>query len=117
MHLAGYAGDMARALRLGYCGAIHDVVIDLRRGSPTHGQWLAHELREDRPTLLYVPPGFAHGYQTLEDETLVYYFMSAAYTPDAERGIRWDDPKFGIDWPIAPPFLSDKDAGHPDFRE
>jgi dTDP-4-dehydrorhamnose 3,5-epimerase len=81
-------------------GAIYDVIVDLRPGSASHAQWLGVELTADNRRMLYVPEGFAHGYQTLADGTEVAYQVSAFYTPDVERGVRWNDSAFGIEWPI-----------------
>jgi dTDP-4-dehydrorhamnose 3,5-epimerase len=98
-------------------GAIYDVIVDLRPGSATFTQWLGVELTAGNRTMLYVPEGFAHGYQTLEDDTETFYQVSASYAPHAERGVRWDDPAFGIEWPYPDhPLISDKDRGWPDFR-
>jgi dTDP-4-dehydrorhamnose 3,5-epimerase len=97
-------------------GAIYDVIIDLRPGAQTCGQWIGVELREDDYRLLYVPEYFAHGFQTLEDNTEVIYQVSQFYTPGSERGIRYDDPAFRIDWPMEVGVISDKDAGWPDYR-
>ena len=98
-------------------GAIYDVIVDLRPASPTHKQWLGVELTADNRRMLYVPEGFAHGYQTLVDDTEIFYQVSAFYTPEAEGGVRWDDPAFGIEWPDSEsPLLSDKDRTWPDYR-
>jgi dTDP-4-dehydrorhamnose 3,5-epimerase len=97
-------------------GAIHDVIVDLRRDSPTHCRWFAVELSADNRRALYVPPGFAHGFQTLADDTEIFYAMAVAYVPGASRGVRWNDPAFGISWPITPPTMSERDAGYPDYR-
>jgi len=96
-------------------GAIYDVVIDLRPGSPTYCKWMAAELNARTHRMLYVPEGFAHGYQTLEPDTETFYMVSEFYTPAAERGVRWNDPRFRIQWPLPNPILSAKDAAHPDF--
>ncbi len=80
-------------------GAIYDVIIDLRSNSPTHCQWFAVELSAENYKMLYVPEGFPHGFQTLEDNTEVFYQMSEFYHPECSRGVRWDDPTFGIKWP------------------
>lgn len=97
-------------------GTIYDVIIDMRPDSPTCGQWIAVELTAYRLTaqfrMLYVPEGFAHGFQTLEDDTLVFYQMSEFYHPESARGIRWDDPKFAIQWPIQDKIISDKDKSY-----
>jgi dTDP-4-dehydrorhamnose 3,5-epimerase len=98
-------------------GAIFDVAIDLRPDSPTHTRWVGVELTADNRRALYVPEGFAHGYQTLADGTETFYQVSEWYTPDFEGGVRWDDPAFGIEWPLPDdPVLSPKDAGWPDYR-
>jgi dTDP-4-dehydrorhamnose 3,5-epimerase len=97
-------------------GAIHDVIVDLREDSPTYTRWIGVDLTEDNRKALYVPEGFAHGFQTLVPDTEVHYFVSEFYTPDAEGGVRWDDPAFGIDWPEPEnAFLSPKDRTWPDF--
>ncbi|MFQ5470894.1 MAG: dTDP-4-dehydrorhamnose 3,5-epimerase [Gammaproteobacteria bacterium] len=82
-------------------GAIFDVVIDLRPESETYKQWFGIELNEDNYRMLYVPKDFAHGYQTLTDGSQVFYQVSQYYSPAYERGVRWDDPAFGVDWPAA----------------
>lgn len=97
-------------------GAIYDVIIDLRPDSPTRLQWLAVRLTAEDGRMLTIPEGFAHGFQTLEDDTEVFYQMSAFYAPEAAAGIRWNDPYFGISWPLADPILSEKDRAYPDFE-
>jgi dTDP-4-dehydrorhamnose 3,5-epimerase len=97
-------------------GAIHDVIVDLRRTSATHCRWFAVELSAENRRTLYVPPGFAHGFQTLVDDTEILYQMAEPYVPELARGVRWNDPAFAIDWPIAPPFMSERDASYPDYR-
>ncbi len=96
-------------------GSAFDVAIDLRPESPTFKQWFGVELSTANQKALLVPGGFAHGYQTLEPNTELLYQVSAFYAPDAERGLRWNDPTFGVNWPLADPTLSDKDAAWPDF--
>jgi dTDP-4-dehydrorhamnose 3,5-epimerase len=97
-------------------GAIFDVGVDLRPGSPTFCQWVGVELTASNRRCLYLPPGFAHGYQTLADDTDVFYFVSAPYTPSHQRGARWNDPAFGIEWPIDPPtVMHERDGAYPDF--
>ena len=98
-------------------GALYDVIIDLRPHSPTFTQWIAATLTADNRHMLYVPAGCAHGFQTLVDETEVFYQMSACYHPDSARGVRWDDPTFGVAWPIPNPVMSERDRTYPDFRE
>ena len=98
-------------------GAILDVMIDLRSESPTYKQWFAQELSARNRLLLYIPEGFAHGFQTLEDETEVFYQLSERYTPASERGVRWNDPAFGIDWPETENIIiNERDRTYPDFR-
>ncbi len=95
-------------------GAIVDVIVDLRRDSPSYGRWEAFELSAENRRMLYVPAGFAHGFQTLEDHSDVLYQVSHPYTPAAESGVRWDDPAFGIVWPLPVTAISPKDAAWPD---
>lgn len=97
-------------------GALFDVIIDLRPDSPTYREWIDIELAEDNYKMLYVPEGFAHGYQTSEDNTEVFYQVSQFYCPESERGIRWNDPAFGIRWPQTQDLvISKKDKKWPDF--
>jgi dTDP-4-dehydrorhamnose 3,5-epimerase len=98
-------------------GGVYDVAVDLRTDSPTHMRWVGVELTADNRRALYVPEGFAHGYQTLVDDTETFYQVSEWYTPEAESGVRWNDPAFGIEWPLPDdPVLSPKDAAWPDYR-
>jgi dTDP-4-dehydrorhamnose 3,5-epimerase len=96
-------------------GAIYDVIIDLRLGSPSYKQWVGTELTADNHRLLYVPEGFAQGLQTLADDTDVFYQMSEYYSPAHQRGVRYDDPAFGIAWPLKVTVLSKKDREWPDY--
>jgi dTDP-4-dehydrorhamnose 3,5-epimerase len=96
-------------------GAIFDVAVDLRQGSPTQLRWVGIELAARNGRALYIPPGFAHGFQTLADESEVFYQMTAAYHGELSRGARWDDPTFGIGWPLLPGEMSDRDKAWPDF--
>lgn len=96
-------------------GAIHDVVVDLRADSPTRLKWLGIELSADNRRSLYIPPGFAHGFLTLADDTDVYYHMGEFYRPEAARGFRWDDPSVGIAWPNPPTVMSAADRAYPDL--
>lgn len=97
-------------------GAIYDVIIDLRKGSPTFFEWIGVELTEDNYKMLYVPEGFAHGFITLADNSEVTYLVTQFYTPGAEAGIRFDDPQFKIKWPVEISTISEKDKSHPDFN-
>lgn len=90
-------------------GGIFDVIVDLRDGSPTCRQWYATELTGENRRMLYIPKGFAHGLLTLEDNTEVFYVMSDFYSPDHARGLRWDDPAIGIQWPVERPIVSERD--------
>ncbi len=95
-------------------GAVFDVCVDVREGSQTFGQWAGVTLSSENGLALYVPKGFAHGYLTLTDTAHVLYFVTQFYKPGAERGYRWDDPAFGIKWPLKPPFvISEKDKSWP----
>lgn len=96
-------------------GALYDVILDLRPHSATFGQWFGETLSAENRRMMYVPEGFAHGFLTLEPDTEALYLVSAPYAPDAERGIRYNDPKFGIQWPIPPAELSEKDKAWPDY--
>ena len=96
-------------------GAIYDVIIDLRPDSPSYRQWVGVELTADNYRMLFVPEGFAHGFQMLTDNTDVMYQVSAFYTPGAERGLRYNDPAFGIRWPLEVQVISPKDQHWPDF--
>jgi dTDP-4-dehydrorhamnose 3,5-epimerase len=95
-------------------GAIYDVVVDLRRDSPTRFGWVGVELNPASGAQLYIPAGFAHGFLTLAENTEVAYRMGARYVPDAARGVRWDDPRFAIDWPAPPALIAERDASYPD---
>jgi dTDP-4-dehydrorhamnose 3,5-epimerase len=96
-------------------GRLYDAILDLREGSPTFGRSFGAELSADNRRMMYVPKGFAHGFVTLEDDTEAFYFVDEFYAPERERGIRWDDPRFAIEWPLRPVVLSDKDRSHRDF--
>ena len=94
-------------------GAIHDIIVDTRRGSPTRWQWIGVDLNEDNRQALYVPEGFAHGYQTLTDDAEVMYQVSEFYAPGKEAGLRYDDPDLALEWPLAIAAISEKDAAWP----
>jgi dTDP-4-dehydrorhamnose 3,5-epimerase len=96
-------------------GAFWDVILDLRPASPTFGKWFGAELNEDNRLMMYVPKGFAHGLITLRDDTEALYLVSDFYAPAHERGVRWDDPRFGIQWPLPHTEISAKDAAWRDF--
>ena len=98
-------------------GRIFDVAVDIRPGSPTYSRWASFELDEESKSLVYIPPGVAHGFQTLEDETVVSYQMTDFYRPDLSDGVRWDDPAFAIRWPLAATVISEKDRSLPDFEK
>jgi dTDP-4-dehydrorhamnose 3,5-epimerase len=94
-------------------GAIYDVIIDLRADSPTYCKWEAVELTAENRRSLYIPEGFAHGFQTMEDGSEVFYQMFEFYSPEYSSGVRWDDPAFGIKWPLDNPTISEKDLLYP----
>lgn len=94
-------------------GKIYDVALDLRPGSPTYGKSFTAELSESSPQAMYIPKGCAHGFQILADDSRVLYFMSEFYSPENYSGVRWDDPRFNIDWPIKKPILSVQDQNWP----
>ncbi len=97
-------------------GAIYDVIIDLRPTSPTYCEWVGVELTSENRKALYVPEGFAHGFQTLTEDCEVFYQVSHPYSPEHETGVRYDDPRFGIEWPGEFTVISDKDRNWPDFQ-
>ena len=96
-------------------GAVFDVILDLRSDSANYCRCFATELSADNARAVYIPPGFAHGFQTLCNDTEMFYQMTATYQPELSRGVRWDDAAFGIAWPLPDPILSERDAGQPDF--
>jgi dTDP-4-dehydrorhamnose 3,5-epimerase len=97
-------------------GVVYDVVLDLRRESPTYRRWAAVELSGDSLRMLYIPEGCAHGFQTLTPEALVHYQIAGTYSSEHARGVRWDDPAFGIAWPPAERTISPRDAAYPDLQ-
>lgn len=98
-------------------GAIYDVIIDLRPASPGFKQWIGVELTSDNRSMLYIPEGFAHGFQTLTDDSEVLYQMSEFYDGPSGRGVRWNDPAFAIEWPLATGrVISARDQNYPDFK-
>lgn len=98
-------------------GSIFDVAVDVRSESPTFRQWFGTTLSDKNNQALYIPPGCAHGFLTLEDDSSVHYLMGEYFKGDLGRGVRWNDPAFSIDWPAAPTVLSERDASYPDFDE
>jgi dTDP-4-dehydrorhamnose 3,5-epimerase len=114
MHYAAPPFDEAKLVRC-TAGAVYDVIIDLRRESPTYKQHIGEMLSAVNHKMLYVPEGFAHGFQSLEDNTEVFYQMSQFYSPGHSRGVRYNDPAFGIEWMISDPVILDRDRDYPDF--
>ena len=112
MHYQAAPHEEARLVRC-TMGAVYDVIIDLRPDSPTYKQWAAFELTAANRAILYVPEGLAHGFQTLVDETEIFYQMSVSYSPEAARGFRWDDPSVGVSWPQTPAVISQRDQSLP----
>ena len=96
-------------------GALYDVIVDIRPDSPTYCRWFGAELSAANRRMMYVPRGFAHAFITLADETEAIYLVSDFYSPDCERGLRWNDPRFAIQWPLQPVEISEKDSNWPDF--
>ncbi len=105
-------GKLVRVMK----GAVLDVAVDLRRNSPTYGQWTSVELTEDNKWMYWVPPGFAHGFATLEDDTVFFYKCTNVYNKASEGSIRWNDPDLGVDWKLENPILSEKDQKAPLFK-
>ncbi len=106
-------GKLVRCSR----GAMFDVAIDIRRGSASFGRWVGATLTEANGDALYIPPGFAHGFQTLRDATEVFYMMTVPYRDGLARGLCWNDPAVVVDWPLPDPTLSDRDAALPGLAE
>lgn len=114
MHYQIHPDEEAKLVRC-TAGAVYDVIVDLRPDSATFMQWTAYELTAENHKALYVPEGFAHGFQTLQDNTEMFYQMYGFYAPESARGIRWNDPAFAIDWPLTIAAISDRDQEYPDF--
>ena len=115
MHYNRTPHEEAKLVRC-QAGSIYDVIVDLRPGSATLGQWLGVELTAQNRRMLYIPKGFAHGFLTLSDHAEVFYQMSEFYVPDAGLGLRYDDPRIGIQWPEAAVEVSDRDRNYPDWH-
>lgn len=113
LHFQAPPHAQAKLVRCGR-GAIIDVAVDIRRGSPTYGQWVGYDLSAENGTQLFIPAGFAHGFATLEPDSEIIYKCSDYYDPETEGSLRWDDPEIGIDWPVTGnAILSEKDAEAP----
>lgn len=105
--------------KLVYCpyGEVYDVAVDIRQGSPTFGQWLGISLSADNGRQMYVPPGFAHAFCVTSEQAVFSYKCTAYYDPQGDAGVRWNDPDIGIEWPVAEPTVSDKDADTPLLKD
>jgi dTDP-4-dehydrorhamnose 3,5-epimerase len=114
MHFQAAPHEEAKLVRC-TMGAIYDVIIDLRPTSPTYAKHVAVVLSAQNRRMLFIPEGFAHGFQTLEDHAEVFYQMSEMYVPECARGVRWDDPAFGIQWPDDDRIISERDQRYSDF--
>ncbi|MBY0338970.1 MAG: dTDP-4-dehydrorhamnose 3,5-epimerase [Acetobacteraceae bacterium] len=114
MHLQADPWPEGKLVRC-VAGAVFDVAVDLRPGSPTRGRWHGVELTAEGGDAFWIPPGFAHGFQALSDGATLFYMMTESYRPGAERGVRFDDPAFGIAWPLPPAHVAEKDRSWPDF--
>lgn len=115
MHFQAAPHAQAKLVRC-TMGAIHDVIVDLRPESPTFRQWVGLELSAENRRMLFVPEGLAHGFQTMEDDSEVFYQMSDHYAPETGRGVRWDDPAFAIEWPeVSERIMNERDRQYPDF--
>lgn len=98
-------------------GAVFDVAVDIRKDSSTYGKWIGVTLTADRKNMFYIPEGFAHGFCALEDDTHMIYSCTSEYSPEHERGLRWDDPALGITWPMDKPIIADRDANFPTLEQ
>ena len=105
-------GKLVRVMK----GAVLDVAVDLRKSSPTYGKWASIELTEDNKFMYWIPPGFAHGFITLEDDTVFFYKCTNVYNKESEGSLRWNDPDLNIDWGLSNPILSEKDQVSPLFK-
>ncbi|HIH36851.1 MAG TPA: dTDP-4-dehydrorhamnose 3,5-epimerase [Methanocellales archaeon] len=116
MHYQAFPYEEAKLVRC-IKGAIYDVIIDLRPNSIAFKKWLAVDLTEQNRRMIYIPEGFAHGFQTLRDNTEIFYQMSEFFRPEYARGVRWNDPAFEIEWPIEDPIISTNDLQHKEFSQ
>lgn len=108
--------DQGKLVRVMH-GAVLDVAVDLRKSSATYGQWVAVELNHDNKWMYWIPPGFAHGFVTLEDDTVFFYKCTKVYNKESEGSIYWDDPDLNINWKVANPILSERDILGPSFKD
>mgnify|MGYP002725506527 CR=1 FL=1 len=108
--------DQGKLVRVMH-GAVLDVAVDLRRSSATYGQWVSVELNHENKWMYWIPPGFAHGFVTLEDDTVFFYKCTNVYNKESEGSIYWNDPELNIDWRVTNPILSEKDMKGPSFKE
>ncbi len=106
-------GKLVRVMR----GSVLDVAVDIRKNSPTYGQWASVELTQDNKWMYWIPPGFAHGFVTLEDNTVFFYKCTNVYNKESEGSILWNDPDLNIDWKVENPILSEKDKTGPPFKD
>lgn len=114
MHFQGAPHEEGKLVRCS-AGAIYDVAVDLRPDSSSYTRWESFELTSKNRRALYIPPGFAHGFQSLVPDTEVFYQMTTFFVPGFSRGVRWDDPAFKISWPISEMVISERDQSYPDF--
>lgn len=115
MHYQAAPFEQAKLVRC-TMGALYDIILDLRADSETFKQWQGFNLSADNREMLFIPEGFAHGFQTLSDETEVFYQMSDFYVPEAGMGVRWNDPAFSIRWPLEVSVIAERDANYPDYQ-
>lgn len=117
LHFQSHPAAQAKLVRV-LKGRIFDVAVDLRRSSPTYGKWIAEEVSAENHKQVFIPSGFAHGFCTLEPDTIVFYKATSLYSPPNDLGVAWDDPDLGIDWPVPPGLatLSDRDRSMPAFK-
>ncbi len=98
-------------------GSIYDVIVDLRKDSPSYKRWFGLKLTDENYNMLYIPKGLAHGFQTLVEDSVIFYMVTQYYNQQAESGVRWNDPSFNIDWPLDVSEISEKDQAYPDYNE